>query len=250
MSQIIFENVSKDFKDVKALRNVSLTIEDDTTTAVVGPSGSGKSTLLQLINGLVRPTAGRLRVFEQPIDYKRLSALRLQIGYAVQGTGLFPHLTAWRNITLLARLNGWDAARTRVRARELMDLVGLPERLQARYPHELSGGEQQRVGLCRAMMLNPRVFLLDEPFGALDPITRDEIHREFIQIQSSEARTILLVTHDLREAVRLAQRLVILRHGTVVQYDTREAVLAKPADEFVRRLVHSQLESGRGGDQH
>jgi osmoprotectant transport system ATP-binding protein len=233
MSQIVLQNVSKRFNGVAALEDISLAAVDDTTTAIVGPSGSGKSTLLQLINGLVRPDGGRVTVFGSPIDYHNLPQLRLQIGYAVQGTGLFPHMSVWKNITLLARLNGWQAERTRERARQLMDLVGLPEGMSGRFPHELSGGEQQRVGLCRAMMLNPRVFLLDEPFGALDPITREEIQREFARIQRSEARTILLVTHDLREAMRLGDRLVILNEGRIVQDATRDEVLDQPADEFV-----------------
>jgi osmoprotectant transport system ATP-binding protein len=245
MSQIVLRNVSKCFNGVAALDDVSLSVVDDTTTAVVGPSGGGKSTLLQLINGLVRPDSGRVTVFDKPIDYDKLPQLRLQIGYAVQGTGLFPHMTVWQNITLLARLNGWQTNRTRERAHQLMNLVGLPGAMRGRYSHELSGGEQQRVGLCRAMMLNPRVFLLDEPFGALDPITREEIQREFARIQKSEARTTLLVTHDLREAMRLGDRLVILNEGRVVQDATREDVLDHPADDFVKSLVHSQLDTWR-----
>jgi len=245
MSQIVLQNVSKRYHDVTALADVSLAIADNTTTAVVGPSGSGKSTLLQLINGLVHPDAGAVTVFGRPIDYDNLPRLRLQIGYAVQGTGLFPHMSVWRNITLLARLNGWPPEKTRERAGQLMDAVGLPETMRARLPHELSGGEQQRVGLCRAMMLNPQVFLLDEPFGALDPITREEIQREFRRIQRLEARTILLVTHDLREAMRLAERLVILNNGRVVQDAARGEILESPADDFVESLVHSQLETWR-----
>src|SRR5262245_37479995 len=160
MAQISFDRVSKLYGEEKALHEVSLTLVDDVTTAVVGPSGSGKSTLLQLINGLVRPSQGSVRVFGQPIDYQQLPRLRLQIGYAVQGTGLFPHLTVEGNVTLLARLARWDPERIRARAEELMKLVGLPAEYARRYPHELSGGQQQRVGLCRAMMLGPRVFLL------------------------------------------------------------------------------------------
>ena len=246
MPQIVLENVSKYYGEEAALDNVSLTIEDDTTTAIVGPSGSGKSTLLQLINGLVRPDRGRLVVFGSPIDYDNLPGLRHQIGYAVQGTGLFPHMKVWENITLLARICGWTRAAIRERADRLMALVSLPGSLSARYPHELSGGQQQRVGLCRAMMLNPPVFLLDEPFGAVDPITRDDIHREFLRLQKFEPQTIVLVTHDMREAVRLAKRLVILNEGRVVQDDRVDAVLEHPADEFVRELLRSQLDWGQG----
>ncbi len=243
MSQITLENISKFYGDQQALLDIELTFTDDVTTAVVGPSGSGKSTLLQMINGLVRPNHGTVAVFGKPIDYQRLPELRLRLGYAVQGTGLFPHLTVEANITLLARLIKWDAERIKARTEELMELVNLPLSYVQRYPHELSGGEQQRVGLCRAMILDPHVFLLDEPFGALDPITRNEIQREFLHLQRSEARTIILVTHDLREALKLAQRLVILDQGRLVQHGTCVEILENPANEFIRSFFQSQLET-------
>ncbi len=243
MSQITLENISKFYGDQQALLDIELTFTDDVTTAVVGPSGSGKSTLLQMINGLVRPNHGTVAVFGKPIDYQRLPELRLRLGYAVQGTGLFPHLTVEANITLLARLIKWDAERIKARTEELMELVNLPLSYVQRYPHELSGGEQQRVGLCRAMILNPQVFLLDEPFGALDPITRNEIQREFLHLQRSEARTIILVTHDLREALKLAQRLVFLDQGRLVQHGTCAEILENPANEFIRSFFQSQLET-------
>ncbi|HEY7426344.1 MAG TPA: ABC transporter ATP-binding protein [Gemmataceae bacterium] len=240
---IVLERVSKLYPNEKALEDVSLSLLDDVTTAIVGPSGSGKSTLLQCINGLVRPSGGTVYVFGRPIDYDRLPELRRQIGYAVQGTGLFPHLTVEGNITLLAQLAGWDRERIRARVEELMKLVDLPPSYARRHPHELSGGQQQRVGLCRAMMLNPRVFLLDEPFGALDPVTRTEIHREFLRLQEVEPRTIVLVTHDLREARKLAQRLIVLERGRLAQQGTFEEILKDPADEFVRNFFQSQLEA-------
>ncbi len=243
LAQIALEDVSKSYGPEKALQNVSLTFADDVTTAVVGTSGSGKSTLLQLINGLVRPSQGRVFVLGQPIDYQHLPELRRQIGYAIQGTGLFPHLTVADNITLLARLAGWDRDRIQARAQELMQLVALPLEYSRRYPHELSGGQQQRVGLCRAMMLNPRIFLLDEPFGALDPITRHEIHREFLRLQQSAARTMVLVTHDVREALKLAQRLVVLDRGHLVQHGPCAEILKSPANEFVRTFFQTQLEA-------
>ncbi|MBI3014701.1 MAG: ATP-binding cassette domain-containing protein, partial [Candidatus Tectomicrobia bacterium] len=199
-SQVFLEGVSKFYGGETALADIHLAFTDLVTTAVVGPSGSGKSTLLQLINGLIRPTRGKVSVFGNPIDYERLPQLRLRIGYAVQGTGLFPHLTVWENITLLARLARWEPERVRARGQDLMRLVDLPLSFERRYPYELSGGQQQRVGLCRAMILNPKIFLLDEPFGALDPMTRNEIHQEFLHLQKLEARTMILVTHDLREA--------------------------------------------------
>ena len=243
MSQIILRGVTKSYGKETALRDVSVEFADGVTTAVVGPSGSGKSTLLQMINGLVRPSQGSVHVFDRPIDYGQLPELRRQIGYAVQGTGLFPHMTVERNITLLARLVGWGTDRIRDRTQELMNLVGLSWDYAVRYPHELSGGQQQRVGLCRAMMLNPAIFLLDEPFGALDPVTRQEIHQEFLRLQASEPRTMVLVTHDLREAIKLAQRLIVLERGRVVQHGPCKEIVNAPSDDFVRTFFRSQLEA-------
>jgi len=243
MPEILFQDVSKAYDKEAALRDVTVAFVDGVTTAVVGPSGSGKSTLLQLINGLVRPSSGTVLVHGKPINYDRLPELRRQIGYAVQGTGLFPHLTIERNITLLARFVGWEAERIRARAQELMERVGLPWTFAMRYPHELSGGQQQRVGLCRAMMLQPPLFLLDEPFGALDPITRNEIQQEFLRLQQLEPRTIVLVTHDLHEALRLAQRLIVLDHGRIAQHGPGDEIVNAPADEFVRKFFQTQLQA-------
>lgn len=238
-----FQDVSKTYGKETALDHVNIAFADGVTTAVVGPSGSGKSTLLQLINGLVRPSSGTVRVHGKPIDYTRLPELRRQIGYAVQGTGLFPHLTIERNITLLARLVGWDAERINTRARELMERVGLPWTFATRYPHELSGGQQQRVGLCRAMMLQPPLFLLDEPFGALDPVTRNDIQQEFLRLQQAEPRTMVLVTHDLHEALTLAKRLMVLERGRIAQHGPCEEILSAPANEFVRKFFQTQLKA-------
>ena len=246
MPEIFFQGVSKSYGKEAALHDVTVAFADGITTAVVGPSGSGKSTLLQLINGLIRPSSGTVQVFGKPIDYNRLSELRRQIGYAVQGTGLFPHLTVGRNITLLARLVGWDRERIRTRAQELMERVGLPWTFATRYPHQLSGGQQQRVGLCRAMMLQPPLFLLDEPFGALDPVTRNDIQEEFLRLQSAkggEPRTMVLVTHDLREALRLAQRLIVLERGRIAQHGPGEEIVSAPANEFVRNFFQTQLKA-------
>ncbi len=242
MSSIAFENVSKSYREKIALENITLTFQPNKTTAVIGPSGSGKSTLLQLINGLIRPDNGQVSVFDKKINYDNLAELRKRMGYAVQGTGLFPHLTVKKNITLLAVLENWQDDRIAKRAQELVDLVNLPKDYFTKYPHELSGGEQQRVGLCRAMMLNPKIFLLDEAFGALDPMTRSEIHAEFIKLQKLEARTIILVTHDLREAFKLADQVVILNEAKIEQIGTRKEILETPASEFVKKFVHMQLE--------
>ncbi|MFQ5675285.1 MAG: ATP-binding cassette domain-containing protein, partial [bacterium] len=208
MSSIAFDRVTKSYGDKVALKEIAFTFPENQTTAVIGPSGSGKSTLIQLINGLLRPDEGHITVFNSKIDYDDLPKLRRRMGYAVQGTGLFPHLTVEKNITLLGILENWQHERLRERAKELVNLVNLDPTFFPKFPHELSGGEQQRVGLCRAMMLNPRIFLLDEAFGALDPVTRSEIHAEFLKLQTLEARTIVLVTHDLREAFKLSDQIV------------------------------------------
>lgn len=241
---VVFENIVKRYGAQHALDSLSLILPGEATTAVIGPSGSGKSTLVQLINGLISADDGRLRVFGKTIDRSRLHELRRKIGYAVQGTGLFPHITVEQNIALLARLERWPAQTQEERVHELMTLVGLPIDFLRKHPFELSGGEQQRVGLCRAMMLDPPLFLLDEPFGALDPITRTEIHAEFIKLQRLQARTIVLVTHDLREALKLADFIVLLNKGKLEQIAARDDILKQPASAFVEKFVHMQLDDG------
>ncbi len=240
-SPIVFQDVSKFYQAQQVLKNISLTIQAQAITVLIGPSGSGKSTLLQLVNGLIRPEEGELLVFQNAIDYDNITALRRRIGYAVQGTGLFPHLTIKQNIALLAGLESWPPEKIVKRVNYLINLVNLKSGHLDKYPHQLSGGEQQRVGLCRAMMLNPEIFLLDEPFGALDPITRNEIHDEFVLLQKTEPRTIILVTHDLREAVKLADTIVVLNNGQVQQMAPPEEILQKPANDFVARFVKLQL---------
>jgi osmoprotectant transport system ATP-binding protein len=242
MSVIAFDHVYKSYGGENyALEDVHLVFLENVTTAVVGTSGSGKSTLLQLINGLERPSRGKVFVFGNEIDYTQLPALRRRLGYAVQGTGLFPHLTVFENIALLAVLENWAPQRVQARAEELMRLVSLPLAFAKRYPHQLSGGQQQRVGLCRAMMLDPKIFLLDEAFGALDPITRSEIHQEFLHLQKAAPRTIVMVTHDLKEALKLAQQIVILNKGRLEQIGSGEQLLQNPATEFVANFFKSQL---------
>ena len=233
---IEFEQISKSYNGKPVIRDVSLALPVNTTTAIVGESGSGKSTLLQLINGLVLPDSGSVRVEGELLDYSRLPGIRRTMGYAVQGAGLFPHLTVRENVTLMARLEGWPAARTRDRYNNLLALFGLDDELSERFPHSLSGGQAQRVGLCRAMMLDPPLLLLDEPFSGLDPITRASIYREMLQLEHSGARSILLVTHDMNEAARLAERLVILKQGRVIQQGSAQEIKAGPADDYVREL--------------
>ncbi|MBT4161330.1 MAG: ATP-binding cassette domain-containing protein [Gammaproteobacteria bacterium] len=237
MTAIEFRNVTKAYGNTTVLHDFSLTISKNETTALVGESGSGKSTLLMLSNGLLDADDGSVQVMGEAIELADLVKLRRKMGYAVQGAGLFPHMTAAENISLTARLSGWSVDKIDQRLGELFALVELDRSCLDRFPHELSGGEQQRVSLCRALMLDPLLLLLDEPFSALDPLTRRSIHEEFLRIRNLGERSILLVTHDMQEAVKLAQHIVVLREGAVVQSGTVDEVVTEPADNYVRRLL-------------
>lgn len=238
---VSFRNIIKKYGDVTVLDNVNLNIAKDKTTAFVGESGSGKTTLLQIVNGLTEPTSGYVEIANKKIDYQNLSSLRKKMGYAVQGAGLFPHMTVFENITVMAKLDGWDDEKIKERADYVIELVDLYKDLLDRFPHKLSGGQQQRVSLCRSMMLNPPLLLLDEPFSALDPITKQHIHAEFIKLQKAEARSILLVTHDMEEAVKLADNIVIIKDGKIVQHDNTEIIRTAPANEYVEGLLKSVM---------
>jgi osmoprotectant transport system ATP-binding protein len=238
---IKFDDVSKSYGGKPVFHNVTLKIEQNVTTAVVGESGSGKSTLLQLVNGLVVPETGSVAIFGSPIQYDSLSRIRRKMGYAVQGAGLFPHMTVQENITLIAELEKWPVAEILQRYSYLLNLLDLDPEYSDRYPYALSGGQQQRVSLCRAMMLNPPLMLLDEPFSALDPITRDSIHAEFLKLQKAESRTIVLVTHDMNEAIKLADHLVIMKDGEIVQQGSVDEVKANASDDYVERLFSGRV---------
>ncbi len=240
-ASIEFDSVSRSFGANRVLDNISLALPAQKTTAVVGASGSGKSTLLRHINAMERPDSGTVRVFGEPVPRDSLTAFRRRIGYAVQAVGLFPHLTVARNVTLLAELDGWTKDEIAARLDSLMRLMELPADLRHRYPHQLSGGQQQRVGLCRAMMLKPELLLLDEPFSGVDPITRGDIHREFERLQAAEPVSVVLVTHDMREARRLSQYLVVLRDGAVLHAGPTAEALENPGHPYVARLVEEQL---------
>ena len=233
--------VSKRFGAELALDGVDLAFPSGKTTAVVGESGSGKTTLLRLINAVEMADAGHVEVFGAPVPEQRLERFRRRIGYAVQGTGLFPHLTSRENVVLLAKLEGWAGPAIEDRYRELLEQMELATSVSNRYPAQLSGGQQQRLGLCRALMLKPGLLLLDEPFSAVDPITRVGIYERFERVRRSEEVSALLVTHDLREAVRLSDHLVVLRAGRVLQSGATDAVVRDPGDPYVRRLMETQL---------
>ena len=237
LNAIDFQEVTKNYGDVSVLKNITLQIADKETTALVGESGSGKTTLLQLVNGLTEPTGGFVEIFGEKIDYDYLPDLRKKMGYAVQGGGLFPHMTVYENITVMAKLVGWSDDAIKERANYVVELVDFHKVYLERFPHNLSGGQQQRVGLCRAMMLDPPLLLLDEPFSALDPITKGYIHKEFLKLQKVESRAILLVTHDMDEAVKLADNIVIIRGGEVVQTGKTTDIVAEPKNDYVEELL-------------
>jgi len=241
MSSLSLQSVSKSYQHTVALEDLTLEFPEGRITAIIGPSGCGKSTLLKLCNGLVRPSVGQVLIAGQPLDYDRLAPMRRRMGYAVQGTGLFPHLTARDNISLLAIVEGWEGGAIEQRLDELMTLSQLQADELQRYPHQLSGGQQQRVGLCRAMMLRPEILLLDEPFAAIDPITRIDIHEQLLVLHRAEPTTALLVTHDMREALRLASHLVIMDSGTVIYSAGKEALLADMDTADPDRLLHTLL---------
>lgn len=236
---VSFHGVSKKFGELVVFNELSLALPSGQTTAIVGASGSGKTTLLQMVNALERPDSGSLQVFGEPIPQHQLQQFRHRIGYAVQGAGLFPHLSARDNVTLVARLLGWSEQRIQQRFAELLQAMALPANVADRPPRELSGGQQQRLGLCRALMLSPDMLLLDEPFSAVDPVTRLGLYERFEEVQQMHAVSTLLVTHDIREARRLADVLVVLDQGQIVQSGSPDDVFADPASPYVERLIAS-----------
>jgi osmoprotectant transport system ATP-binding protein len=222
-----------------AVESLSLHIPAGQIVMLVGPSGCGKTTSLKMINRLIEPTSGSIRIGGEDIHGRDDDELRRHIGYVIQGGSLFPHMTVTQNIALVPGLLGWDKRRTADRVDELLELVGLdPDRYRSRYPRELSGGQQQRIGVARGLAADPPVILMDEPFGAVDPITRQRLQDELLSIQEELRKTIVCVTHDFDEAVKLGDRILVLTEGaTIAQYDTPEAILANPADRFVADFV-------------
>jgi len=221
-----------------AVDNLNLEIEAGTTVAMIGPSGCGKTTTMRMINRLETPTAGRVLVDGRDIAQIDQKELRRSIGYVIQQVGLFPHMTIARNVATVPRLLGWDKKRTDARVDELLDLVGLPpEQMRRRLPHELSGGQRQRVGFARALAADPAIMLMDEPFGAIDPITRVRLQDEFRDILRKVKKTVVIVTHDIDEAIKMGDRIAIMKDGRLLQYDTPAAILARPKNEFVENFL-------------
>jgi osmoprotectant transport system ATP-binding protein len=239
IAMIKLESVEKTYPPGHtALRGVSLEIEEGITLALLGPSGCGKTTTLKLINRLIEPSAGRVLVNGQDVTTLDVVRLRRGIGYVVQEAGLFPHMTAAANVEALPRLLGWPRDRRRARVRELFALMDLDfDGLGVRYPSQLSGGQRQRVGLARALAADPPIVLMDEPFGALDPLTRRRLHAEFLVLQKRLQKTVVLVTHDIEEACLLADRVAVLSHGQIVQLGSPDEIRANPASAFISEFL-------------
>jgi osmoprotectant transport system ATP-binding protein len=235
---IEIEQLTKQFGSVTVVDRVSMSMATGSITVIVGTSGSGKSTLLRMINRLVEPTGGRVVIDGRDTITEPPHLLRRRIGYAIQGHGLFPHRTVAENIATVPRLLGWSAARRRARVDELLKIFQLdPAEFAGKFAHQLSGGQQQRVGVARALAAEPTVLLMDEPFGALDPIIRAKAQDDLIDIQRRFGTTIVLVTHDIDEAFRLGDRVAVMSNGQVLQYDRPAALLTRPADPFISRLT-------------
>jgi len=236
---IAFNNVSRAYEGgrVHALDGVSLTVAEREFLAVVGPSGSGKTTLLQLVNRLAEPSSGTVEVEGADVRAADPIALRRRIGYVFQGVGLFPHMTVAENIAVTPRLIGWDARRRAARVDELIGLVRLSREQAARYPHQLSGGERQRVGVARALAAEPRIVLMDEPFGALDPINRDAIGRDYRRLHDDLGLTTVMITHDMLEAVLLADRIAVMQAGRVIAEDTPRGLMTGAHGAYVEELM-------------
>jgi osmoprotectant transport system ATP-binding protein len=240
-AEIVFSDVTKRYegRDAPAVDRLSLTIGAGEICMLVGPSGAGKTTALKLINRLIEFEEGDITIDGRSVRSLEVSELRRGIGYVIQQIGLFPHMTVAANIGTVPRLLGWDKKRIKERAEELLELVGLdPKADGKRYPNQLSGGQRQRVGLARALAADPSVMLMDEPFGALDPITRARLQDEFLRLQSQVKKTVVFVTHDIDEAIKMGDRIAVLREGGVLaQYDTPDTILARPIDDFVAQFV-------------
>jgi osmoprotectant transport system ATP-binding protein len=240
-AEIVLDHVTKRYENSArpAIDDLSITIPAGEICVLIGPSGGGKTTAMKMINRLISITEGDITIDGKSVKSLETTELRRGIGYVIQQIGLFPHMTVENNVGTVPRLLGWDKKRIRARAHELLELVGLdPEEHAKRYPSQLSGGQRQRVGLARAMAADPPLMLMDEPFGAIDPITRERLQNDFLRLHREIRKTVVFVTHDIDEAIKMGDRICILREGGVLaQYDTPEAILTAPADDFVAQFV-------------
>lgn len=238
MEMIRLEHVTKSFGRYKALDDVSIVVEEGEFLTVIGRSGCGKTTMLRMINGLQKPDSGKVYAAGEDVGEADLIRLRRKIGYVIQNKGLFPHMTVEKNIIYVPVISGQkDKRQNRKLAEELIGLVGLEREMIDRYPEELSGGQQQRVGIARALASRPKLLLMDEPFGALDEITKRAMQNELLALQKKLGMTVVFITHDIREAMKLGDRVLVMEQGKIAQCDTPENVKKNPADEFVKELI-------------
>ena len=238
MEMIRLEHVTKSFGRYKALDDVSIVVEEGEFLTVIGRSGCGKTTMLRMINGLQKPDSGKVYAAGEDVGEADLIRLRRKIGYVIQNKGLFPHMTVEKNIIYVPVISGQkDKRQNRKLAEELIGLVGLEREMLDRYPEELSGGQQQRVGIARALASRPKLLLMDEPFGALDEITKRAMQNELLALQKKLGMTVVFITHDIREAMKLGDRVLVMEQGKIAQCDTPENVKKNPADEVVKELI-------------
>ena len=239
---IYLENLSKVFpgQSEPAVRDLTMEIHEGEIVVFVGPSGCGKTTTMKMINRIIEPSGGKIFLLGEDVTTVNPDNLRRRMGYVIQQIGLFPHMTISDNIAVVPKMLGWEKDRISNRTNELLEMVGIPTSYRDRYPKELSGGQRQRIGVARAMAADPPVLLMDEPFGAIDPITRDRLQDEFLRLQEDIQKTIIFVTHDIDEAIKMGDRIAILREQSqIAQYDTPETILTDPADEFVEDFIGS-----------
>ncbi|MBM7693160.1 osmoprotectant transport system ATP-binding protein [Peribacillus deserti] len=236
---ITFKHVEKKYPDgFTALKDINFEIQEGELVALIGPSGCGKTTTMRMVNRLTEPTSGQILINGEDISKIDPVQLRRNIGYVIQQIGLLPHMTIEDNITLVPRLKGWDKERYVNKVDELLNMVGLdPETYKSRFPSDLSGGQQQRVGVIRALAAEPPIILMDEPFSALDPISREQLQDELVQLQENIKKTIVFVTHDMDEAIKIADRIAIMKDGEIIQFDTPDRILRHPINEFVRGFI-------------
>lgn len=237
---ILVEHLTKRYGDKNAVDDISFTVAEGETLVLLGTSGCGKTTTLKMLNRLIEPTSGSITIDGRDVGERPVHELRRDIGYVIQDTGLFPHYTIGENMALVPRLLGWEASRIQQRTRELLTMLRLPDSYLNQYPDALSGGQRQRIGLARALAADPPVVLMDEPFGALDPVTRVGIRREFRRLDALQRKTIVLVTHDVAEAFELGDRICLMDQGRIQQIGLPKELLRKPANDFVRTFFADQ----------